>query len=74
MEANNNEKGMVSATMMAPRTLPRRRKELRKQQHAFGQVVKHGMRGQVHQVATVQERDDLYPGGRMRSFSSFTFS
>ncbi len=31
------------------------------QQHAFGQVVKHGMRGQVHQVAAVQERDDLYP-------------
>jgi hypothetical protein len=28
MEAKSSEKGMVSATMMAPRTLPRKRKRM----------------------------------------------
>src|SRR6266436_4182226 len=32
------------------------------QQHAFGQVMKHGVRGQMHEVAAVQERNNLHSG------------
>ena len=37
----------------------------RHQDEAFGEVVQNGMGGEVNQVAAVDERNDLHPGGRM---------
>ena len=61
MEAKSSENGMVSATMSAPRTLPRKRKRMiDDQDDAFGQVVQHGVRGVVHQIAAIEKRNDLH--------------
>ncbi len=34
------------------------------QDDAFGEVVQHGVRGEVHQVAAIDERDDLHARGQ----------
>ena len=42
--ANSREKGMVSATMIAPRMFPRNRnRTIDDQNHSFGQVVQNGV-------------------------------
>jgi hypothetical protein len=35
------------------------------QNDAFREVVQHGMRGEVHQIAAVDEGNDFHAGGRM---------
>ena len=61
MEANSSENGMVSATMSAPRILPRKiNRMIDDQDHSFGEVVQHRVRGVVHQVVAVQVRNDLH--------------
>ena len=61
MDANSSENGMVSATISAPRTLPRNKNKMIDDQHdALGQIVQHRVRGEVHQIAAIQERHDLY--------------
>ena len=66
---------MVSATINAPRRIAEKYKQDQDyQDDAFGQVVQHRVRGEVHQVAAVEKRHDLDSGGRMRSLSSSTLS
>ena len=61
--ANSSENGMVSATMIAPRTFPRNRNRMiDHQDDAFGEVVQHRVGGVVHQIAAVDERNDLHAG------------
>ena len=61
IDANSSENGMVSATISAPRTLPRNRNRMiDHQDDALGQVVQHRVGGVVHQVAAVEERNDLH--------------
>ena len=74
IEANNKEKGMVSATMIAPRTLPRKRKR----------IITTRMIPSVRLCSTVwvvkcsrsllsMKGISFTPCGRMWSFSSCTF-
>ena len=61
MAANNKENGMVSATISAPRTLPRKQEEDDDDQDdSLGQVVQDGVGGEVQQVASVDEGDNLH--------------
>ena len=47
--------------MSAPRTLPRNKKQNdRYQDHSFGEVVQHGVSGEVNQIAAIDERNDLH--------------
>ncbi len=51
--------------MIAPRTLPRKSKQNDgDQDHALGQVVQHRVRGEVQQVAAVDERLQGYALGQ----------
>ena len=61
IEANNSEKGMVSATISAPRDIAEKEKQNDgDEQDAFTQIVQHGVRRVVHQVAAIQKRNDLH--------------
>ncbi len=61
MDANSSEKGMVSATMNAPRILPRKINRISGHQHdSFGQVPQHRVRGVVHQIAAIEKRNDFH--------------
>ena len=63
MEANSSENGMVSATINAPRTLPRNRNRMiATRMMPSRQIVQHRVGGVVHQIAAVEERNDLHAG------------
>ena len=65
MEANISANGMVSATMMAPRTLPRNRNRMIATRIiALGQIVLHGLHREVHQIGAVEEWNDLHALGQ----------
>ena len=65
MEANSSENGMVSATISAPRDIAQEQEQNDDDQDdAFGQVVQHGVGGEMHQVAAIEERNDLHAGGQ----------
>ena len=52
---------MVAATISAPRTLPRNKKQNdRYQDHSFRQVVQHGVTGEVNQIAAIDEGNNLH--------------
>jgi hypothetical protein len=74
MAAKSSAKGMVMATMSAPRTLPRKRKRMmRDQDDAFGEVVQDGV-VVSEQVAAVEEGNDLDALGQDVSLSSSTLA
>ena len=76
MAANSSENGMVSATMSAPRTLPRNRKRMIDDQNdAFGEIVQHGVRGvsAPGRCGRGTERPSRRAAG-YASFSSFTLA
>ena len=50
MEANSRENGMVAATMSRAADIAQEEEENdRNQDHSFGQVVQHGVAGEVNQ-------------------------
>ena len=73
IDANSSANGIVNATISAPRMIAKEQKENHNDQDdALGQVVQHRVRGQLQQIAAIQERDDRSrPGGSTCSFSSF---
>ena len=74
MAAKSSENGMVSATMRAPRALPRKRNRMiDDQDHSLGQVVQNGVGGEMQQVASVDEGYDLYPFGQNLVVQLFHF-
>ena len=51
--------------MNAPRTLPRKNKQDdHHQDDALGQVVQHRVRGEVDQIAAIEEGNDLHALGQ----------
>jgi reverse gyrase len=66
VQANGGEqqrKRDGEATMIAARTFPEKQKQNdHHQDDAFRQVVQHGFGGEVHQIAAVDERNDLHAG------------
>ena len=63
MEANNRENGMVMATMRAARTFPRNSiRMIVTRMKPSRQIVQHRMRGEAHQIAAIDERNDLHAG------------
>ena len=66
---------MVRATMMAPRIFPRNRNRIMTTRMMPSvRFVQYRMSGVVHQIAAVDEWNNLLlQQGRMRSFSSTTF-
>ena len=65
--ANSSENGMVRATMMRAAHVSEKQKQNDDDQNdAFGQIVQHRMRGEVHQIAAIDEAErSSRPRGRM---------
>ena len=56
---------MVKATINATAGVPQKQEENNGHQNdAFGQIVQHRFRGQMHQVAAIEKRHDLHPVGQ----------
>ena len=65
MAANSSAKGMVSATMMAPRTLPRNRNRMMETRIMPAvRLSLHRVDGELDQIRAVEEGNDLHALGQ----------
>ena len=59
--ANSRENGIVNETMIAPRPFPRNRNRMMTTRMMPSvEIVQHGVRGVVHQVAAIEIGNDLH--------------
>ena len=63
IDANSSENGMVSGhDERAANVAEEQKQNDRHQDEALGQVVQHGVGGELHQIAAIDEGNDLYAG------------